>query len=120
MGQRIEGDRSRRPETEVHGCCGSARPHQKISRRGRQGGGPKVRRRRGQAQRWVGDIYRMLGRHRKAEEAYCQAVAVLTQLAEVFPAEAEYRRELAACRNNLGMLWFVARRHVEAEAALQQ
>jgi hypothetical protein len=54
----------------------------------------------------------------EAEAAYADALTITRQLAADHPSSLEFREELAASHNNLGVLFRVTGRLTEAEAAL--
>jgi serine/threonine-protein kinase len=63
----------------------------------------------------LGNIERMLGRHREAEARYRKALPILDDLVESCPDEPLYRRDLAATHHNLGVL-LGETHHAEAAA----
>jgi tetratricopeptide (TPR) repeat protein/tRNA A-37 threonylcarbamoyl transferase component Bud32 len=69
------------------------------------------------AQTWIvlGDLHRRLGDLDGAEQAQGRAIELLTALAREHPAEPDYRAELAAAHQNLGLVRDAQRRFGEAE-----
>jgi tetratricopeptide (TPR) repeat protein len=65
---------------------------------------PALRQELARAHRRVGNISQMLGRTEDAKRAYHEAVDLFTKLTADFPAEADYRHELAMTYNDLGEL----------------
>jgi serine/threonine-protein kinase len=68
----------------------------------------------------VGMMRHRLGELKEAEAAYLQALALRTQLAEDFPTNPKFPRELAISQGNLGVLLSDTSRPKEAEAAYAQ
>jgi serine/threonine protein kinase len=64
----------------------------------------------------LGEIERMLGETKEAEDHYRQALGLLGKLREQFPADARYRKDEAATHRNLGVLYGDLRRLDLAEA----
>jgi tetratricopeptide (TPR) repeat protein len=79
----------------------------------------EVRWETGQAYVRVADIQEQLGRPEKAEQAYNEAVAILSKLAEERPSRPEFRRELAAAHANRGLALQAAGRSAEAAKAFR-
>jgi tetratricopeptide (TPR) repeat protein len=74
----------------------------------------------GQAYSRVADIQEQVGRPRKAEEAYGQAVALLEKLSADYPGRPEFRRDLAAAHANRGLVLQAAGRSDQAETVYQE
>ncbi len=70
-----------------------------------EAGDPYVRLELGQASRRVGDIYRTMGSHKEAAEAYDESVGELGGLADEYRDRPEYRRQLALSLHQQGLLW---------------
>jgi serine/threonine-protein kinase len=68
----------------------------------------------------VGWIRYRLGEYKEAEAAYRQALALRQPLAAEFPDRTDYRYDLAANHNNLGILFRATGRTREAEAEYQK
>jgi serine/threonine protein kinase len=68
----------------------------------------------------IGDLQVWLGEDQSAEVAYDQAIALLKQLVAHWPNEAEYRKELAFCRNSLVALLARNGRREAAEQTLRE
>jgi tetratricopeptide (TPR) repeat protein len=78
---------------------------------------PELRWEAGQAYIHVADIQEQLGRPERAEEAYKQAVALLSKLAQDFSDRPEFRRDLAAAHANRGLALQAVGRNSDAEQA---
>jgi len=81
---------------------------------------PLMRWQTGRAYRRVGNIQHELGHNDKAEPAFREAMSRLEKLAEEFPAEPKYRRELVNCYHWLGHVLKITSRPQEAEPLLRQ
>jgi tetratricopeptide (TPR) repeat protein len=80
-----------------------------------RGDDPTVRREAGRLSSRLGDIFEMLDENREAEQAYLQAIQLLSPTDDP-PLR---RRELARAQNNLGVLFKKMGRYKEADAALR-
>jgi tetratricopeptide (TPR) repeat protein len=81
---------------------------------------PAVRKETGLAYQRMADILRQLGQSGAAQDAYGQAITLLTQLSADFPGVAEYRQKLADSHNWLGELLRTTQRPTEAQQAYDQ
>jgi tetratricopeptide (TPR) repeat protein len=77
-----------------------------------------VRHETGKAYLRVGEIHQRLGRVTKAEDAFRRSVSLLEELHAEFPANDEYRRDLAASMNRIGIRLGESGRLKEAEQIL--
>jgi tetratricopeptide (TPR) repeat protein/tRNA A-37 threonylcarbamoyl transferase component Bud32 len=84
-----------------------------------RGGDPVVRQETGRAYRRLGDILRLLGQNAEAQDAYQQAIGVLSDLAAKSPSAPEPRADLAESHNWLGELLRTTGRSDDARAAYQ-
>jgi tetratricopeptide (TPR) repeat protein len=80
-----------------------------------EGADPAVRREAARARMRVGHIHRMLGQYGPAEQAYRQGLERFQGLTADFPAVPDYRRDLGAYYNDLGVLLADTGRRPEAE-----
>ena len=78
-------------------------------------GEPGVRWRMGRARRQAASIQQIFGHVEQAESEYRQGILDLKELVAEFPQRQEYRRDLAATLNNLGILLRAAGRAKAAE-----
>ncbi|HEV3121625.1 MAG TPA: serine/threonine-protein kinase, partial [Isosphaeraceae bacterium] len=77
-----------------------------------------IRQETGRANIRLGDILEMLGDYQGSEAAYDRAVSLLEPLTAKSPAVAQYRRDLARARHDLGVLEKKSLRFQEAERNL--
>jgi tetratricopeptide (TPR) repeat protein len=85
-----------------------------------EGNDPALRQENGRAWFRMGQIYRQLGRHPEAEEAYRQAIERQSALVKQDPHRAELRSDLAASHNGLGELLRSTARLEEARQNYRQ
>src|SRR5204862_185563 len=81
---------------------------------------PQVHHVAGRAHGRLDDIHEFLGEHTQARQAYEQAIALLDAPTESAGVEMLRRRELARCRQQLGVLRYKLSDFARAEALLQQ
>src|SRR5262249_8989911 len=79
-----------------------------------------VRFRAGMACWRIGDLLKLLGKHKEAEEAYDRGIGLLGPLADEAPKNREYRRELALAHYGRAALCWELGRMREAEEANRQ
>src|SRR5438105_15890241 len=78
---------------------------------------PAIRLGTGSALRSVGMIHYRLGLHPQAEDAYTQAIAVLGRLVAEYPADSQYRVELARAYGEMGWMLVETKGRQQAEQA---
>ncbi len=87
---------------------------------GERGDDPLLRLQTAQAFKRSGDIRRLLGQYKEAEQAFNSAIALFEPLTKDAPAVPLYRQDLAAAYANLGSLLKETDRQADAAKAYQE